>query len=83
MHPPLCTQEVDRLMALKRWWADSDTAIAGAAPVNAESSVAMSRGLSSGSGQGGNRKSRCLGELGYGEFSDVIFKVSSDLCKWR
>lgn len=74
MSPPLCTQEVDRLTALKRWWVTTQSGIVAPSPGNAESSIAMSRNPSSGSGQGG--KFRLLGGIEYGDYANVIVKVS-------
>lgn len=75
MYPVFGKPEEDRLKALEQWWTDGGNAVAGPDPMDHVGSVAMSRNVSSGSGQG--FKLRCLGDIGYNTFSDVIFKVSS------
>lgn len=76
VNPKLSEQEIARLKALKKWWADSEDVITGPRQVDAGASVAMSRAISSGSGRGGKAKLRNLGDLQYGDFCDVIVKVS-------
>ena len=75
-HPMLCAEELGRLKALKKWWVDSGNLMTDGGPVVAGAPVAMSRAISSGSGQGGKARLRTLGDFVYGKFGDVIVKVS-------
>jgi hypothetical protein len=79
MQPRLCTAEIDRMKALKKWWDDGGNVDAGAVTAGAGESTGMARTVSSGSARVGHPKINCLGDIGYNVFTDVIFKVSSRL----
>lgn len=72
MHPPLSADEVNRLKALKKWWTDGGQADNSTTTVVTRSLTTAPR-ASIGNGDG---KMRFLGDIGYDQFSDIIFKVS-------